>query len=237
MGDKSRAKGDIFSPSPKTLVPPPPPPDPPDWNRPPSSSPPLRCASSHSPSGSRSSSNISWTQILKGENPNPKILPGTISSSAALVSLQRIQHQSTIRVLFTADQLQSWSQPWEASLIGKFLGKAPLLLLVRRWVDRLWSNSGFYSILDLEDEFFVFRFNNLSSTSNIFSSSPWSLCWDIIRLIPWRAFFQPWLERITTTPVWIRLHGLPLELWNSDSINLIASGLAFELDQRGTGVR
>ncbi|WOK93263.1 hypothetical protein Cni_G01958 [Canna indica] len=55
---------------------------------------------------------------------------------------------------------------------------------------------------------------------------PFSLCCSTIRLIPRRPFFRPWVDSFASALVWIWLVGLPLQLWNLDSVALIAQAFA-----------
>ncbi|WOL07316.1 hypothetical protein Cni_G16056 [Canna indica] len=194
-----------------------PPPAPPDE----SSRQPLQAKSASEIQQISSSSSLrvtSWAQILKGGNPN------AIGSSSSR-TLQSIQAQPTGRVQFSIEQFQNLAQPWSTSLIGKFLGKAPSIISIRRWAERLWQSEGFQLAYDLKMVFFVFKFDSMDAANKILTGGPWQMRGDIIRLMPWKSCFRPFFESISTTPVWARLQGLPLEFWNDDCIAMIASGL------------
>ncbi|WOL13191.1 hypothetical protein Cni_G21960 [Canna indica] len=68
--------------------------------------------------------------------------------------------------------------------------------------------------MDIEEGFFVFHFRSQEQATNILSGGPWSFQGDVIRLVPWKPFFRPWMESFSYAPMWIRIHALPLELWN-----------------------
>ncbi|WOK93246.1 hypothetical protein Cni_G01941 [Canna indica] len=108
------------------------------------------------------------------------------------------------------------------SLIGKFLGKPPPLDFVKCWVSRIWSTFGFQSVLDLDEGFFIFHFDSIDSANRALTEGPWIYRGDVLRLMPWEPLFCRWEEMFTTSPVWIRLQSLPLELWHYDSIVVIA---------------
>ncbi|WOL20218.1 hypothetical protein Cni_G29022 [Canna indica] len=81
---------------------------------------------------------------------------------------------------------------------------------------------------------FVFRFRDRISCSNVLTGGPFSLRGNVIRLIPWRPLFRPWYGPFLLAPIWERLLGLPLEIWNVDSVSLFAASLGkvLAIDQR-----
>ncbi|WOK95461.1 hypothetical protein Cni_G04168 [Canna indica] len=150
---------------------------------------------------------LSWAQILRGLNPKSVDL---VTST----TLSRIQSQSSCKVSFLAEQIQEWQSPWHASLIGKFLGNLTPLSVISRWAFNLWSSYGLVNMMDIEEGFFVFRFRSQDQATNVLSSGPWSCRGDVMHLVPWKPFFCPWMECFSYAPVWLRIHALPLELWN-----------------------
>ncbi|WOK94896.1 hypothetical protein Cni_G03601 [Canna indica] len=86
----------------------------------------------------------------------------------------------------------------------------------------IWDVPGLASVLDLEEGFFIFRFRDAKSSSDILAAGPYFLGGSALRLIPWWPCFRPWEETFHTAPVWVRFLGLSLEFWNSDSISRMA---------------
>ncbi|WOL14100.1 hypothetical protein Cni_G22880 [Canna indica] len=106
--------------------PPPCPPDPPDRSR---RSSPFPRAASPSVSPTISSDPVqkpaSWAQILRNRNPNSK-------SRVSSPILSKIQSTTSDKISFSTEQIQSWRQPWEKSLIGA----ASLILTDGPWTFR-----------------------------------------------------------------------------------------------------
>ncbi|WOL07772.1 hypothetical protein Cni_G16520 [Canna indica] len=209
-------------------------------SRPPSSTrslhPPSSMCGSRPSSASRSrstskapSSSVgpSWAKILWGSDaPSAKV-----NYQSTLCGIQSV---SSDFVHFSPEQLRSWSEPWEACLIGKFFGKVPPLFVVSSWAKRSWNVAGFDSVLDLEEGFFVFQFRDLVSSNEILFGGPYFLRGEALRLVPWRPCFRPWCENFSSAPVWVRFLSLPLEFWNIESINKLslALGKVIFVDQR-----
>ncbi|WOL20579.1 hypothetical protein Cni_G29384 [Canna indica] len=96
------------------------------------------------------------------------------SSLDDLSLLRRISSQPTGKGSFSAEQLQQWSTPWQSSLIGKFFDKPPSVDYVRSWAEHLWLHLGFTSVLDLDQGFFVIRFQNPKQATIILTDGLWS---------------------------------------------------------------
>ncbi|WOL07864.1 hypothetical protein Cni_G16613 [Canna indica] len=206
------------SPLSKPSPPPPPPrhpPDPPDESQRSPEASTSKSPGLHPDPSPESQKHLSWAQLLRQGNPS-------FETRVSSPILSRIHSATADRVSFSTEQAESWCQPWEKSLIGKFLGKPPPLDFVRRWVSRIWSTFGFQSALDLDKGFFVFRFDSIDSANRALTEGPWIFRGDVLRLMPWKPLFRPWEEMFTTSPVWIRLQSLPLEFWHHDSIVAIA---------------
>ncbi|WOL05273.1 hypothetical protein Cni_G14000 [Canna indica] len=99
------------------------------------------------------------------------------------------------------------------------------VIAIRSWAEILWYSFGLKSVLDLDDGFFVFRFDSFQQATNTLTVEPWSFRDNLLRLVPWHPMFRPWMEKNTTAAVWVRIHSLPLEIWNEHSISLIVASL------------
>ncbi|WOK97648.1 hypothetical protein Cni_G06356 [Canna indica] len=169
----------------------------------------------------------SWAEILR----EPQ---SSVSKVSITPPIGSIAESCTDIVHFSPSQLRSWNELWEHSLIGKFFGRVPPLSTISAWAKRIWLVSGFDSILDLEEVFFVFQFSDPLSSKEILIGGPYALGGSILCLVPWRPGFRPWCENFSTAPVWVRLLGLPLEYWNFDSISALgqALGKMISIDDR-----
>ncbi|WOL08252.1 hypothetical protein Cni_G17004 [Canna indica] len=98
--------------------------------------------------------------------------------------------------------------------------------VVNKWAKCVFNVVGFISTLNLEEGFFIFCLRDSDSYSNILIGGPFSLRGNMIWLIPWRPLFRPWFESFSSAPICVRLIGLPMELWNVDSVSLIAASLS-----------
>lgn len=61
--------------------------------------------------------------------------------------------------------------------------------------------------------FTLIKFSNEMDCNYAFFGQPWFVQGQILNLQRWRRYFDPFMECIKAIIVWIRLPGLPLELW------------------------
>lgn len=62
---------------------------------------------------------------------------------------------------------------------------------------------------------------------------PWTVEGRILQISEWRESFQPAFEKLSSAAVWIQLHHVPMELWNGDVLETIAShfGKVLKIDE------
>ncbi|WOL07830.1 hypothetical protein Cni_G16579 [Canna indica] len=73
--------------------------------------------------------------------------------------------------------------------------------------------------------FFCFKFTNYDDMNHVLSNGPWFLNGQVLLVIPWKANFQPLIEKIDTIPVWIQLPGLSIEYMNNEILFKLASAI------------
>nr|TKS04165.1 hypothetical protein D5086_0000143660 [Populus alba] len=76
--------------------------------------------------------------------------------------------------------------------------------------------------------FMIFRFNTEEKMQAVLEKGPWMFGGKNIILQQWHPRFQFDKNKISTLPVWIRLHGLPFPLWSKQGLSLAASMLEIE---------
>lgn len=73
--------------------------------------------------------------------------------------------------------------------------------------------------------FFIVRFNTEQERKNIINQGPWF--WGNVGLFitPWFPDFDANAMVVSTTPVWVRLHNLPLHFWHRKVLITIGNSL------------
>ncbi|XP_019188289.1 PREDICTED: uncharacterized protein LOC109182593 [Ipomoea nil] len=129
-------------------------------------------------------------------------------------------------------------RPWHKALILKFLGKPPAFMLLQQRLLRLWNRSGKVELLDVGMGFYMARFDLASDYRHVLLDGPWKLfdCY----IIPqrWRRNFDPQTAKLESMVVWVRMLGLPVELFREDVIKKILEpvGKTIKVDKTTAGI-
>lgn len=54
---------------------------------------------------------------------------------------------------------------------------------------------------------------------------PWSVNGIILQLSSWKPFFEPSFAKLNTAAIWVEFHNLPVECWDGETLETIASNL------------
>ncbi|XVF15304.1 hypothetical protein REPUB_Repub09cG0139700 [Reevesia pubescens] len=114
----------------------------------------------------------------------------------------------------SADEHKELCAPWRKMLIIKVLGKSVGFNFLWNRLKQIWRLEEDFSLVDLGNDFFLVRVHNPDDYNFIISESHWIVAGHYLTVKKWKPLFYPNQESIGTTAVWVRLPGLPLELFN-----------------------
>jgi hypothetical protein len=114
---------------------------------------------------------------------------------------------------------------WSSSLVGQFLDKPLPFYIVKRTVDALWAQYGKVEVFLLENGLYLFRFTDERIRDEIMEAKLWHIANKPLILRKWTLGMQLLKISLSTVPVWIKLHNLPIEFWNSTCLSYVASGV------------
>nr|CAD1827037.1 unnamed protein product [Ananas comosus var. bracteatus] len=171
----------------------------------------------------------SWVQVTSGVG---KDIAHINANFITADQLARIKAATTDRVVIDPIELQESINEWHFSLIGKFLTRPPPLHIIKNVLSTIWPTDGNLDIIDLPSGFFLFKFSSEKAMLSILSDSPWTVRGLPLNLMRWRPNFNPMEEMISTAPVWVHFHNLPIEYWKQPIFLQIASrvGRPLKLD-------
>ncbi|XP_019247268.1 PREDICTED: uncharacterized protein LOC109226839 [Nicotiana attenuata] len=101
-------------------------------------------------------------------------------------------------------------------IVGKFpdsLKEIPTLNDVRRWVASVWKSAHGVNVYEMNDSFFLFEMPTRKAAEHVLTGE-WR--WKKVKLILdwWSPTVGCWPKNAERNWVWIRLLGLPLNLWS-----------------------
>jgi len=114
---------------------------------------------------------------------------------------------------------------WSSSLIGQFLDKPLPFYVVKRTIERIWASYGSVEVFLLDNGLFLFRFANESIREAVLEEKLWHIANKPLILRRWAPGMQLLKLSLASVPIWIKLHNLPMEFWNSTCLSHVASGI------------
>ncbi|KAI0515916.1 hypothetical protein KFK09_008586 [Dendrobium nobile] len=152
-----------------------------------------------------------WSQVFAPE----------VSTSK---SLAFSHHPSEPEVIpFTSEKLSKGGEDWDLCLVGYSIGRRPFYEALSSAIKKTWSLTGSVQLLSLNDGFFLFRFTCRDDFDMVWSRDVWFLLGKPFVFQKWHPKFISKREELTSVPIWVKIHDLPLACWNSEGISRIAS--------------
>jgi hypothetical protein len=108
-------------------------------------------------------------------------------------------------------------------MIGFFPGFKMPYHAVNAIASRVWRQCGLENVMTTGNGFMIFRFKTEEDMHAVLEKGPWMFGGKNIILQQWHPRYNFDKSKISTLPVWIRLHGLPFPLWSKQGLSLAAS--------------
>ncbi|GJT36585.1 zinc knuckle CX2CX4HX4C containing protein [Tanacetum coccineum] len=110
------------------------------------------------------------------------------------------------------------------TLYGYFIGKRLAFPIVENYVKNVWAKYGIERVM-LQNGFFFFQFSSKDGMEKVLENGPW-----LIRLVPiilnvWTPISKMKKDEITTVPVWVKLHNVPIVAYSEIGLSLLTTQL------------
>jgi hypothetical protein len=114
----------------------------------------------------------------------------------------------------------------ETTVVGWVNGHHLHINTLREWVDKSWSSKEdqFPLIQSFLNVWFIFFFQSLTDITRVLKS-PWCIDLSPILLKRLTPFFNESYERVDELPIWVRLPGLPMEIWTLKGFECLGNDL------------
>ncbi|XP_061344299.1 uncharacterized protein LOC133290248 [Gastrolobium bilobum] len=107
---------------------------------------------------------------------------------------------------------------WKKALIIKLLGRriSSRFLLAR--LQRLWGLTGTFEAIDLDNGYIVLCFSDDRDYIHVLQEGPWVIADHYLIVQRWRPLFNPYEDVVQKLAIWMRLPGLPIELYSNQHL-------------------
>ncbi|KAK9986529.1 hypothetical protein SO802_031480 [Lithocarpus litseifolius] len=125
---------------------------------------------------------------------------------------------------------------WWKALIVKLYGRKTGFTFIQNKPQQLWKPIGRLDCVDLENEFFLTRFSLKEDLEVVLRRCPWFIGEHFLSIRPWEPFLNPEVANVLLIAVWVRLHALPIELYEAEVLKQIgeAIGKVLRIDTHTT---
>ncbi|KAK4382686.1 Retrovirus-related Pol polyprotein from type-2 retrotransposable element R2DM [Sesamum angolense] len=121
------------------------------------------------------------------------------------------------------DMIREGSNRWNTTAVGYFLGKRPYFHHLNDFVRPIWP--AVRDVKATSNGFFFFQFKIVAAMEEVLEGGPWLYLGQPIVLQKWEPGMVLRKLKHTEVPVWIKLRHLPVELWTTDGLSTVASGI------------
>ncbi|KAL0283921.1 UNVERIFIED_CONTAM: Transposon TX1 uncharacterized protein [Sesamum radiatum] len=121
------------------------------------------------------------------------------------------------------DIIRAGSQRWNTTAVGYFLGKKPYFHHLKEFVRSIWP--AVCEVKATSNGFFFFQFENVAAMEEVIEGGPWLYLGQPIVLQKWEPGMVLRKLKHTEVPIWIKLRHLPVELWTTEGLSTVASGI------------
>ncbi|GKD19124.1 zinc knuckle CX2CX4HX4C containing protein [Tanacetum coccineum] len=114
------------------------------------------------------------------------------------------------------------STRFEHTLYGYFIGKRMAFPVVEYYARNNWAKHGLKRIMMNSKGFFFFKFDSRAGLEAVLEGGPWLIRKSLIILKKWSMDTRLLKEELTRILIWVKLHDVPIQVFEEDGISLIA---------------
>ncbi|KAH9762774.1 DUF4283 domain-containing protein [Citrus sinensis] len=127
-------------------------------------------------------------------------------------------------IYFSKRVQEKLQQPWRYSVIVKLLGRQIGYRVLCNRSEVLWRSmvAGF-SIIDLENNYFLVKFQTTVDAERALTEGPWTVMGRNLFVQPWTPNFDCFSNELTSTVVWVRLLGMTIQYYEKRSLRRLGN--------------
>ncbi|GJX30736.1 putative reverse transcriptase domain-containing protein [Tanacetum coccineum] len=135
-----------------------------------------------------------------------------------------------IDVVVLVDSIYAISERFANTAYGFFLGKKVAYPVVANYVRNTWGKYGLArSMFSSSTGLFSFQFSSMDGLDSMLENGPWFIQNNPLILKKWHPDENILKEDVSTVPLWVKLHGVPVTAFSKDGLSDIATKLGTPL--------
>ncbi|CAN7037531.1 unnamed protein product [Brassica rapa subsp. trilocularis] len=113
---------------------------------------------------------------------------------------------------------------WDSFIIGQFYSDPPSQGTIQTIVNGIWSKQfRDITVSKMEGFAFLFRIPNVSTRAYVLKQCLWQIEGQTMFVAKWEPGIVPTKPELTTAPIWLELRDVPLQFFNEEALEHIAS--------------
>ncbi|KAJ9560832.1 hypothetical protein OSB04_005992 [Centaurea solstitialis] len=110
-------------------------------------------------------------------------------------------------------------------LVAHFVGVKLPFFMVNNNLTRMWKQNGLIDVASNYDGFYLLKFNSEEGMNFVIDNGPWMINGMPLFVRKWEPGVFLGKPELKALPLWVNLHGVPLEVWNVQGLSELASGI------------
>ncbi|GJY47281.1 zinc finger, CCHC-type containing protein [Tanacetum coccineum] len=122
------------------------------------------------------------------------------------------------------------SERFANNAYGFFFGKKVAYLVFANYIRNTWGKYGLVrSMFSSSTRLFSFQFSSMDELEAMLENGPWFIRNNPLILKKWHPNENLLKEDVSTVPVWVKIHGVPITAFSEDGLSAIATKLGTPL--------
>ncbi|GKC47577.1 putative reverse transcriptase domain-containing protein, partial [Tanacetum coccineum] len=131
-----------------------------------------------------------------------------------------------IDVVVPMESIKAIKERFVNTPCGFFFGKRVAYPVVANYVRNTWGEFGLVrSMFSSSTWLFSFQFSSMEGLNAMLENGSWFIRNNLLILRKWHPYMNLLKEDVSTVPVWVKLHGVPVTAFSEDGLSAIATKL------------
>ncbi|KAL9307966.1 hypothetical protein AtEden1_Chr1g0035071 [Arabidopsis thaliana] len=178
------------------------------------------------PPDPQNGSGMNWVQKVVGRNAGGRLNPEELMDDAFVEERVRLEfpdgEDGEPVITIDPEVLEVMNGLWKQCMIVKVLGRNIYITAMIKRLNEMWRPKGAMYVMDLPRQFFMVRFELEDEYLTALTGGPWRAFGGYLMVKAWAPDFDPLVDEIETTPVWVRLSN---NLYHKGLLMSISRGL------------